>query len=435
MVQNVYHCIVVYKILKILQRIHQKELHKKNTVFNMKKSNVHFFSLQKGTIVVNRKIIEFNSEKCEIPVLVENRELLCIGNVSNKTTKIQISSKLGGNAYFLRTEPEIITLKKNFACEFSVYLTPLYSTTISSDVMIISKSLSNNKQSTYDFIINAKTEMNSRLDPTEISIDKKIGEGSFGLVYQGTFRNNLVAIKQMKESINEAEKMKDFEREVCMLDKFRSKIIVHFYGAVFIPSKNCMVTEFAQFSSLNDLMIKMKWHQITEKLKIKFIIDAAKGLSYLHTNGILQRDIKPDNILIVSVERNDQVNAKLTDFGASRNINMLMTNMTFTKEVGTPNFMAPEVLKGEKYTTSADVYSFAITIYECFGWCEAYSKDAFKFPWKIAEFVTARKRLEKRKNIIEELTRLMEQCWLQNSDERIKINHVVDELQLIRSTR
>ena len=92
--------------------------------------------------------------------------------------------------------------------------------------------------------------------------------------------------------------------------------------------------------------------------RVKFMIDAAKGLKYLHDNGILHRDIKPDNFLVVSLDMNVKVNCKLTDFGSSRNINMLMTNMTFTKGIGSPSYMAPEILNREHYKKAADVYSF-----------------------------------------------------------------------------
>ncbi|ELP92422.1 protein serine/threonine kinase, putative, partial [Entamoeba invadens IP1] len=54
-----------------------------------------------------------------------------------------------------------------------------------------------------------------------------------------------------------------------------------------------------------------------------------------------------------------------------------MTNMTFTKGIGTPVYMAPEVLNQEYYKKPADIYSFAITMYETFGWCEAYPDDDF----------------------------------------------------------
>ena len=74
-------------------------------------------------------------------------------------------------------------------------------------------------------------------------------------------------IKQTEESIEE------FEKEVSMLDKFRNEYIVHFYGAVFIPNKICMVTEYAKYGSLNDLIHKYKeywcWTSLKNLKKIK----------------------------------------------------------------------------------------------------------------------------------------------------------------------
>ena len=107
-----------------------------------------------------------------------------------------------------------------------------------------------------------------------------------------------------------------------------------------------MVTEYAKYGSLNDLMKRFN-NPIDERIRIKILIDCSKGISYLHTNGIIHRDIKPDRFLIFDIQNVDKIiiNAKLTDFGSSRNINMLMTNMTFTKGVGSPKFMAPEILK------------------------------------------------------------------------------------------
>ena len=160
-----------------------------------------------------------------------------------------------------------------------------------------------------------------------------------------------------------------------MLDKFRDNYIVHFYGAVFIPNKICIVTEFATYGSLNDLINK---HEIiNEQIRIKILIDSAKGISYLHNNGILHRDIKPDNILIFDIEHytNEFINSKLTDFGSSRNINMLMTNMTFSKGIGTPIYMSPEVLNREHYKKPSDIYSFSITIFECMKWLKSYSEE------------------------------------------------------------
>ncbi|ELP89831.1 Ephrin type-A receptor 4A, putative [Entamoeba invadens IP1] len=164
------------------------------------------------------------------------------------------------------------------------------------------------------------------------------------------------------------------------------------------------------------------------KMRVKMIVDAAKGISYLHKNGILHRDIKPDNILVLSSDLNDKIIAKLTDFGSARNVNMMMTNMTFTKGIGTPKYMAPEVLKQEKYTKSADIFSFGITMYEVVGWCKAYPTETFKFPWKIAEFVMSGKRLERRENIPVNLYEIIQACWVREKANRVSIDEIVNML-------
>ncbi|ELP89324.1 protein kinase, putative, partial [Entamoeba invadens IP1] len=225
--------------------------------------------------------------------------------------------------------------------------------------------------------------------------------------YKGSFRSNIVVIKKMKSVLSDNGSIEEFEKEVAMLDKFRCEYIVHFYGAVFIPNKMCMVTEFAQFGSLHDLIKHKTSDEVNMNVRVKFMLDAARGILYLHTNEILHRDIKPDNILVFTLDLNDNVNAKLTDFGSSRNVNMLLTNMTFTNGIGTPVYMAPEVLKMEKYKKPADIYSFAITMFEVFGWSQAYLIDTFKFAWKIAEFVSSGERLENRRNIPETLFQLI----------------------------
>ncbi|ELP83818.1 serine/threonine protein kinase HT1, putative [Entamoeba invadens IP1] len=235
----------------------------------------------------------------------------------------------------------------------------------------------------------------------------------------------------MKTVFDDNKLMDEFENEVSMLDKFRCEYIVHFYGAVFIPSKVCMVTEFAQYGSLQDLMKHKTSDEVVMKLRLKFMIDAAKGISYLHENGILHRDIKPDNILVFSFDLNNKVNAKLTDFGSSRNINMLMTNMTFTKGVGTPKYMAPEVLNKEKYTKSADVYSFGVSLFECVIWKEPYLDKQFKFAWDIVDFVVSGKRLKKPYYLNNDIYNIVNDMWCQDVGKRIKMNDVVLKLENI----
>ncbi|ELP87586.1 serine/threonine protein kinase HT1, putative [Entamoeba invadens IP1] len=387
-------------------------------------------SLRNG-VCVNRSEIDFNTDLDEIPICEETRQLLCIGNNSERTMKVQMSVSSNEQKFLIRTNPPVVTLKRGFACEFEIFVKPNYTTKFCSKAKIVSKSLQSGVETINEITIKGVTQISTRLDPDELIEEKKIGEGGFGVVYKGTYRGNVVAIKKMRDYKDSTELLLEFENEIYMLDKFRSEYIVHFYGAVFIPNKICMVTEFAQYGSLKDLMNHKKTNEIDEKIKLKMILDAAKGILYLHENGILHRDIKPDNILVISLDLNDKVNAKLTDFGSSRNVNLLMTNMTFTKGIGTPVFMAPEVLNQEKYKQAADVYSFAISMYECFVWGNAYPKEKFNFPWKIAEFVNEGNRLQNPGTIKSEIYTLICMCWQQEPKNRIPIKVVVEKLEKV----
>jgi len=156
----------------------------------------------------------------------------------------------------IRIEPEVITIEKGKACEFEIFIKPLCTCNIEDNIVLTTLNQKKGKENQYQIGIKATTEITTRLDPDELTEDIKLGEGSFGIVYKGRFRGNEVAIKKMKEIKQTKESMEEFNKEVSMLDKFRNEYIVHFYGAVFIPNKICMVTEFAKYGSLNDLIMK-----------------------------------------------------------------------------------------------------------------------------------------------------------------------------------
>ena len=136
-----------------------------------------------------------------------------------------------------------------FLCFF--FICPLFDSNI-----LTSLDLKKGKEKQYQIGIIAETEITTILDPDELIEEKKLWEGSFGVVYKGTFRGHEVVIKKMKEIKQTEESIEEFNKEVSMLDKFRNEYIVHFYGAVFIPNKICMVTEYAKYGSLNDLILK-----------------------------------------------------------------------------------------------------------------------------------------------------------------------------------
>ncbi|ELP92820.1 protein kinase, putative, partial [Entamoeba invadens IP1] len=482
--------LILYTVYYILEKRKVHDLQKKTCLFSMNSSNINFVKLQNSFISVNKTEIVFESENDTlIDVDCESRELICVGNTSHHTIKVQFTFKTSNVKYQIRSEPQVIAIPKGKAVEFEVFIMPLCSTNIDDEITLFAVDMKKGENFQFPLKISAQTKMTTRLDFDELIEEKEIGHGSFGIVYKGDF-------------------------------------IVHFYGAVLIPNKVCMVTEFAAFGSLQDLIKKlpktsnknhytktsvinnekksikycedeiqneierleederkgatfdneknlvlndenkqienknhyqktsvinqekkMKEHEtidlndntkneninencVTEKLRIKFLLDAAKGVFYLHENGILHRDIKPDNILVFSMDVNERVNAKLTDFGSSRNINLLMTNMTFTKGVGTPKYMAPEILNKEKYKKSADIFSFGVTMYECLAWCESYSKEDFRYPWDIVDYVMSGKRQGKPSCVSEEVFDVVSGAWEQLPENRSSADKIVKQLDV-----
>ncbi|ELP92440.1 protein serine/threonine kinase, putative [Entamoeba invadens IP1] len=433
---------IVLLIVLIIVIIYRIKLHKTEEkkmrnvcVFEMKRSNVSLRKLG-DFLLSNKREITFEglNEDSLIEVNEETRELICVGNNTKHNIKVQFSVVDNCDQFSIRTEPSLITLKKGIACEFEIFIKPICTCVIHENILAIALDLKTGEQISEKIIVKAKTRMSTRLDYTELKDTKKIGEGTFGIVYFGEFRGDKVAIKKIKQTSDDEVSKKEFEDEVSMLDKFRSDYIVHFYGAVFVPNKVCLVTEFAQFGSLQDLIKTRNGNDFRTILRLKYMLDVSKGIMYLHENGILHRDIKPDNALIFSLDTIEKFNAKLTDFGSARNLNQMMTNMTFTKGIGTPKYMAPEVLNKQHYKKAADVFSFAVTMYECFAWENAYPNDLFKFAWSIADYITGGQRRPKPANLSDNIYAVISDAWTQDQKTRLKIKVVVEKLESIYQT-
>ena len=131
------------------------------------------------------------------------------------------------------------------------------------------------------------------------------------------------------------------DTEAQNYSKFRNDYIVGFRGVCC--SLNALVIEFCKFGSVESLFGKGK---LTEWLKLLICCDCARGMAYLHSSEVFHRDLKPDNLLVVSLSTElDTVRAKLSDFGTAKE--SINAKGAATQE-GTPIFMAPEVSSTEK---------------------------------------------------------------------------------------
>ncbi|XP_022971291.1 serine/threonine-protein kinase HT1-like [Cucurbita maxima] len=208
---------------------------------------------------------------------------------------------------------------------------------------------------------------NLLVDPKLLFIGSKIGEGAHGKVYEGRYRNKIVAIKVLHRGSTPEERAaleNRFAREVNMMSRVKHDNLVKFIGACKEPLM-VIVTELLPGMSLRKYLMNNRKQRLDPRLAINFALDVARAMDCLHANGIIHRDLKPDNLLLTANQRS----VKLADFGLAREESV--TEM-MTAETGTYRWMAPELYstvtlrQGEKkhYNNKVDVYSFGIVLWE-----------------------------------------------------------------------
>ncbi|KAH7365296.1 hypothetical protein KP509_18G019200 [Ceratopteris richardii] len=190
----------------------------------------------------------------------------------------------------------------------------------------------------------------------------KLGEGGFGPVYKGWLDDGRVAAIKVNSKISN-QGSKEFLNEIDLLSQVHHKSLVRLLG-YSNEEKQVLVYEFMSEGSLYECLHgPHKYNSVLSWVtRLKIILNAAEGLSYLHEGcspKIIHRDIKSSNILL-----NDQMDAKISDFGISRNQLISVTDAVPTAAMGTPGYVDPEYLGSLKMTEKIDVYSFGVLLFE-----------------------------------------------------------------------
>ena len=258
----------------------------------------------------------------------------------------------------------------------------------------------------------------------ELEFDEEnceIGKGTFGDVLRGVWRGEDVAVKFLKGSMTDSqESIKQFIDECNILKNLHHPNILLFMGACTIGPQYFIVSEFCDNGNLFEYLHIIKDNKLNYDDARRIALEIAYGMNYLHgfRPPILHRDLKSMNVLL---DRNTTV--KLADFGNTRSFQLQMT-----KQKGTFQWMAPEVIKGKVYSESSDVFSFGIIMNELVTRIPPYhgtdKKDVAK---KVVNNPNYRPPYNEKK-IPKDWIDIMTKCWQHEAEKRPNFGEVIELL-------
>ncbi|XP_019464993.1 PREDICTED: serine/threonine-protein kinase STY46-like isoform X3 [Lupinus angustifolius] len=260
------------------------------------------------------------------------------------------------------------------------------------------------------------------IDASCLRYVKKIASGSFSDVYKGTYCNQDVAIKVLKNGNLNENIQREFSREVYILRKIKHKNVIELIGACTIPSSLYIVTEYMSGGSMYDFLHIQK-AVLTLSSLLKVAIDVSEGLHCLHNHGIIHRDLKSANLLM-----DGKGVVKIADFGVAR---LLDPTGIMTAETGTYRWMAPEVIEHNPYSHKADIFSFGIILWELLTGKLPYEHLS---PLQAAVGVVQKGlRPEIPRDTHPKLVELLHQCWQQDPSVRPDFSEILKFLQHFRN--
>lgn len=282
------------------------------------------------------------------------------------------------------------------------------------------------------------------IDLNDIDLIKTMGSGGTGEVWQGLWQGLDVAVKILyrqgghvfgaaQEAKSPSPKQETkveraFQAEVQSLSNLRHPNIVLFMGACrshrqVMNVRNAelnygIVTEYMSGGSIYDHIHKQDWLETASPALLRSITkDITLGMLYLHNEGIIHRDLKSRNILT-----NNNWHVKIADFDLSRiKQTTLYKNDPSSSLIGTPSWMAPELIQGFQYDEKVDVYSFAIVLFELLSgeipFSSLYGRE-MNHVRIVYDVVKHGARPLLPDHISDPMKRLISKCWAQDPKER-----------------
>ena len=199
-------------------------------------------------------------------------------------------------------------------------------------------------------------------------IVRVVGEGGMGRVYEATdpVINRRVAVKTISQTVlQDADTRARFLREAQAAGQLSHPNLITIFDVGEEDGAPFIVMEYLEGEELTRVIAK---RQLTLDAKLQLIIEVCQGLAYAHAKGLVHRDIKPANIFVTTGNQ-----AKILDFGLARGTASELTQTG--RVVGTPSYMAPEQVRGDKVDHRSDIFSVGVVLYELLSGHKAFKGD------------------------------------------------------------
>lgn len=270
----------------------------------------------------------------------------------------------------------------------------------------------------------------SKINLSEFNKLERIGSGGFAVVYKVEEKTtkNIYAAKIPKD-IDES-KIIYILREISISLKFSHPSLMKVIG--YSPEdfdgekKPTIISEYFPNGTLSQIidleqrgLSKLGWD---DTKKLITIYGIASGMNFLHSNNIIHRDLKPENIFM-----DTNLFPKIGDFGLLKDTNNL--TITMTGLIGSPAYMAPEIINEEGYIKASDVYAFGIILSEILSGQKPYSQHKKLSSYALLLKVVNGYRPLLDPSIPEAYKELIQRCWHQEPSCRPTFDQIVSELQ------